>query len=93
MDLVISKICGLSHHLTSQLQISSCGATLRTEYTRIDLGHLLNSVRQLRMKSETITGRHFGKHHRIGCEDYSCALMEEDDIFNICSEESPKGTL
>ena len=69
-DRVISKKnLWPPNHLTSQLQVSSCRATFRTEHRRIYLGHLLNSVRQLRMKSATLTRRHFGKHRRIGCDD------------------------
>ena len=30
---------------------------------------------------------------RIRCGEYSCVWMHDDDILNICSEESPKGTL
>ena len=52
----LKKICGLPDHLTSHLPISSCEATLRTEYTRIDLKDFLNSVRQLRNEIRDIKG-------------------------------------
>ena len=38
-----------------------------------------------------IRGEHFGKHRGTWFVEYSCAWMQEDDIFNISSEESPEG--